>query len=198
MQNNKYKELHDLFALAEKKIKQVEQINHEGLSIPSVNQLRYAGQHCLDSLVIDDYKEIENNIYEAKDHCKRAIYDAMEIGIVTILEKIQIFNKDYKYITITDVLPDYINTLGRIREIQSYIGKTSRRDIENNYEEIQDIDNSYKEIQLLFDEVVQIEKVLESARPELNKKINNWRRGLILALISISIALIGILVALLK
>ncbi len=110
MQNNKYKELHDLFALAEKKIKRVEQINHEGLSIPSVNQLRYAGRHCLDSLVSDD-EEVENNIYEAKDHCKRAIYDAMEIGIVTILEKIQIFNKDYKYITITDVLPDYISTL---------------------------------------------------------------------------------------
>ena len=149
--------------------------------------MRYAGQHCLASLVSDDEKEIDNNIYEAKDHCKRAIYDAMEIGIVYLLNKIKIFNEDYKYITISDVVPEYIHKLHQINEIKSYIGETSRKDIEN-----------YEEIQKLFDQVLEIERALNSARPELNKKINNWRMGILFTLIGILIALIGILISLLK
>lgn len=188
MQISKYKEIGDLFALAEKKIKKIEQLEHEGLSIHSVNQLRYAGQHCLASLVIDDDKEIENNIFQAKDHCKRAIYDAMEIGIVYLLKRIKIFIEDYKLVTINNIIPDYINKLRRVDEIKSYIADTSRQEVGEDYERIQK----------LFDEIYEIEDIFNSARPELSKKINIWRQRLILAIIALSIALIGVLVTLLN
>jgi len=81
--------------------------------------------------------KIENNIYEAKDHCKRAIYDAMEIGIVYLLNRIRIFIEDYKYVTINNIIPDYINKLRRINEIKSYIPNTSRQEIGEDYEKIQ-------------------------------------------------------------
>jgi hypothetical protein len=42
---------------AETKIKNFELITSEGLFIPSINQLRYAGYHIVRSLLNDDEKE---------------------------------------------------------------------------------------------------------------------------------------------
>jgi len=186
-EKDKYRELFSLYDLAENKIKIIEQLSNEGLFIPSVNQLRYAGQHTLLSILSDDENETENNIYEAKDHCKRAIYDALEIGIVYLLRNIELFHEDYRFITVTDVIPDYLEKLKRINEYKNIINNTSRQSISNNYEKLQDI----------FDDLNEIVKELEIARTELNKKFNNWRRAILFTVSTIGVALIAILVSIL-
>ena len=45
METQDYSELHDLFSVAEEKIKTVEQLETDGLNIPAVNELRNAGKH---------------------------------------------------------------------------------------------------------------------------------------------------------
>ena len=186
METQDYNELHDLFSVAEEKIKTVEQLEIDGLEIPAVNELRYAGKHCLISLTSTDDDEIAQNLYEAKDHCKRATFDAMEMGIVILLDKIRIFKEDYKYVTIPDVLPDYLENLKTVRDIQSFIAKTNRLEI---------TEDDYQKIQELFDQVFEISESFEIARSELNKKIARWKWGVILPLITIALALIGIFIS---
>ena len=181
-----YKELHDLFNIAEEKIKTVEHLNIDGIEIPAVNELWYAGQHCLMSLTSEDKDTIERNIHEAKDHCKRAIYDAMEMGIVILLEKIRIFQVDYRYVIVTDVLPDYVTKLKTIREIQSFISKTNRLIItEDDYQKIQDS----------YSQVFEISENLELSREELNKKNRRYKLLVIYSLITIAITLAGVIIS---
>lgn len=54
---NSLKPLLVLFGQAEVKIKQVEQTTGEGVLLPSINQLRYAGYHIVKSLLADDEKK---------------------------------------------------------------------------------------------------------------------------------------------
>ncbi len=75
---NEFKILLNLFEQAETKIKNVEQITSEGVLIPSINQLRYAGHHIVRSLLSDDAKEPQAERVKAINHVKRAIYDIDE------------------------------------------------------------------------------------------------------------------------
>ncbi len=186
MSDNRYRELDHLFKLAEEKIKQIENLQNDGLSIPSINQLRYAGQHTLASLVANNEKVINDNIYEAKDHCKRAIYDAMEIGIVFLLGNIKSFKEEYRFVTITDIIPDYVKKLQRVEEIKNFIGQASRNKVE-----------SFNQVQAVFDEIKQIYSEFDISREELNKKYNNYRKNFTLLLIPIFIAIFGILLTIL-
>ena len=123
-----YQEFCRLFALAECKVKQLEN-TIDKLPIPSINELRYAGFHSVCSLKIgisDETKQKE--IQSAINHCKRAIHDAMEIGILYYLREIREFEKDYKFVSITSVLPSYIQDTITINEIRGFIDKLNRHD----------------------------------------------------------------------
>ena len=189
----RYKDLFDLFDKAEKIIKKIEFLKQYGLNIPSVNQLRYAGRHILESLITEDINTIKGNIHEAKDHCKRAIYDALEIGILHYLGKIRIFVEDYKDFPISTVIPTYVEKLARVNEIQKYIENSSRSNIS-------DTDETER---VLF-EIKQIAEFLDVARQELNTaiKIENEKiiredRFATYRLIAIIIAALSILIGVL-
>lgn len=192
MQKNKYKEVYEHFTYAESKIKQIERLNGDGISIPSINQLRYAGQHILTSLIIDDESTKEDNIYEAIDHCKRATYDALEIGLLYYLSEINSFKEDYKYITVTDVIPDYIEKLKNVREAKSFIEINNRSSIDNS---IDGMDKRYEEIAKHFNNLEGIYSDLDLSRDELSKKITTFRRNLLLTLLALLIAVSGVIVA---
>ncbi len=185
MGGSDYNELHGLFNLAEEKIKTVEHLDFNGILIPAINELRYAGQHCLTSLTSGDKEKATWNIHEAKDHCKRAIYDAMEMGVVFLLEKIKFFQIDYKWVIVTDVLPDYISNLKKIEEIQNFISTTNRLKI---------TDDDYKEIQNYFDQTKRISKEFELSRNELNKKIRKYKLSVIISLVMIAISIAGFII----
>jgi hypothetical protein len=85
-QRDTIKEIIDLFDKAEDKVKEVEQLAQE-LSVPSINELRYVGYHLARSFCEDNPQEINTQISKAQGHCKRAIYDAHEIGIIFMLEE---------------------------------------------------------------------------------------------------------------
>jgi hypothetical protein len=65
---NEFDILLNLFEQAETKIKNVEQITSEGVLIPSINQLRYAGHHIVRSLLSDDAKERQAKRVKAINH----------------------------------------------------------------------------------------------------------------------------------
>ena len=101
-------EISDLFKLAEKKIKFVENLD-EGLLFPAVNQLRYVAFHLLRESEAQDISLKQEELRKAKNHCQRAIYDSVETGITFCLVKIHEFQEDYKLIVVADVVPAYID-----------------------------------------------------------------------------------------
>lgn len=73
-------EISELFESAEAKIKLIEHLD-DGLLFSAVNQLRYVSFHILRFHKITDNDLKDEELRKAKNHCQRAIYDAMEIGI---------------------------------------------------------------------------------------------------------------------
>jgi hypothetical protein len=180
----KYQEIQELYELAERKLKSIEHLDHSGVYIPSINELRYAGRHVLDSLISQEPKIIDDNVFEAKDHCRRAIFDTMEIGICYYLHEIEMFENDYKYISISDVIPDFVALRQEIRGIQKFIANTSRRDqLADNYENAQ---RHFERLQIIME-------TFEASRPELQKKLNGWRWAILSTLIVILLAIITLI-----
>jgi len=179
-----YTRVRELYALAEKTIKLVEQLEGETL-IPAINQLRYVGWHILESLLSED--EYEANIKEAEIHASRAAYDAIEAGTLELLIEFEQFKYDFRFITIRSVIPDYL-------EICEKIDNT--RDILSNLNNRQTC-NMHEEIQAHFEELLKISRRLAVAREELNKKLRNWRLGMLYGLGVILVSLVGIIIMML-
>ena len=89
---------------SERKIKKVECLDKR-IAIPAINELRYAGYHLVQFLKDNDRN---GSLEKAKNHCKRAIYDASECGIVYCLERIDQFKDDYRLVEVAPVIPLYI------------------------------------------------------------------------------------------
>ena len=74
------------------------------VAIPATNELRYAGHHLLQSINEDGMVHDEEYLRKAKSHCERAMYEAAEAGIMSALEQINDFRKDYKDIVVSEVV----------------------------------------------------------------------------------------------
>ena len=99
-------ELARLFKIAEDKIKLVENLNLE-LSIPAINELRYAGYHITRFIAAETTEAANEEFGKAEKHCKRAIYDAAEAGVTFQLEMIKAFQTDFRNVRIATVIPNY-------------------------------------------------------------------------------------------
>ncbi len=189
--NADLKEIQDLYSIAEKSIKRIE--IYEGLAFPPVNELRYVGQHLLVALNSSDADEIKNNVHEANDHCRRSIYDAKEIGILYLLRRIMAFQERNKFISITEIFPEYISMMQRVSEIQKFVLDVNRKKLFDD-ENLQLMEN-------IFGELIKFDELITIATNEINKKYRNLIikgcLSFLAASITIIIALIGTLIALL-
>ncbi|MDQ6954812.1 MAG: hypothetical protein Q9M20_05155 [Mariprofundaceae bacterium] len=92
---DRFMTLRSLFDSAEIKLKETEQLCGD-LAIPSVNELRYVGYHITKALCHDvDSNDYNEELLRAERHCKRAVYDANEVGIEYLLRKIANFKEQY-------------------------------------------------------------------------------------------------------
>lgn len=159
-----------LFDEAEAKVKEVEQLSSD-LSIPSINELRYVGYHLTKALCQQTDDTISSDLDKAERHCKRAIYDAVEIGVIYLLEKIQEFQQDYGHrVEIITVIPNYIDLCANAHDTREFISH-----IKENCEK--DRDRYYKECQPHYITLKDIYRKLDLARPEINKHITENNRS---------------------
>jgi len=115
-----FSETSNLFSIAEARIKQIEHLGL-GLTLPAVNQLRYVACHLLRFDRSESEKEKQEELRKANNHCERAIYDAVETGIIYCLEELREFQKDYKLVGITDIVPSYLDIRAKANEVSRYI-----------------------------------------------------------------------------
>ena len=187
-------EISELFALAEEKIKLIEHLG-EGLTFPSVNQLRYVAFHLLRADKTTDENLKKEELRKARNHCERAIYDAVEPGIVHYLEEIRTFQNDYRMVEITNIIPKYLDILRKADESSGFISeriKDSISDRSNNQ------GDQYQEATSLFEGLKEAVKLLSYARPELNKKLRKYRLVFLVSVATLIVAAMGVIVSLMK
>lgn len=121
IEKEKLDELIALFAEAEAKVKEAEEIDGD-IIIPSINELRYIGYHVLRSIAHIDEKSFESELAKAANHARRAIYDAAEAQVIFYLEKVQSFQIRHKHsASLTDVMGNYIELMHEVKSAQEEI-----------------------------------------------------------------------------
>ena len=154
-----------LYQEAEEILKEIERDTQEGIVVPAVNELRYAGYHLLQALNLDSSEERAIQITKAENHAKRAIYDAVEVGVLEKMGAVKRFKNDYRVVGIHDIVPGYVDKLSTIRKIQQSLNEYNMHDRAVHYQECMDSYRLLKDMAELF----------EDARPELNKRMSGRR-----------------------
>lgn len=187
-QKKQIQEIVALFRKAERLIKRIETLE-SALSIPSVNELRYVGYHlccalvgdgCLDprSAPITDTADsrsederIDEQIVSAKRHCKRALYDAYEIGIVHHLESIEAFEEKHASDSdlVLEVVPDYPDLLAHAADASVLLDQVKQ----DNYD---DRDAYYEQAEPHHNRLGELAKKLRVCDTFVTKKVNRRRK----------------------
>ena len=178
--------IRNLYNEAERFIKHVETHQSE-ISIPAINELRYAGHHLLNSLASDDTSKFCAELRKAERHCQRAMYEASESGIIYFLDIVNEFANDYKDVPIPHVIQDYSNTLILARKARKQLqeGRLNRASAEGQAGEYMD---TFRELEGKIE-------TLQASRSELNKvkvvQVKSYRRFMI----TMMLALIGVIIS---
>jgi len=183
----------DLFHTAEREIKKIERLDGN-LSIPSINELRYAGYHLACAWQASqrfDGNKAPEEIEKAARHCQRAIYDAHEIGVQYHLTRITQFQDDYRKFPVTDVIKDYGALRVEVREANEFIQVIA----EDHHGEREQY---YAQCGTHYDCIKRIADTFDEHRDPINAKIDrekqttkHWLVGIV---ITIVLGLIGILI----
>lgn len=182
---------HSLFDSAENAIHRIEPLP-EGLLYAPVNQLRYAANHFLMALDPAPDSNPKYDFDSACRHCKRAIYDAFDAGIVFLLEDRRMFQNDYRGVVVSEVIPEYIKIHERAMHAKKMIDEArALNDDRQKY---------YKEADKYFDILTADNGTLNVAREELNKVIRKHNTniyrfwfGIITGLLALSLTIYEIM-----
>jgi hypothetical protein len=150
----------------------------------TINELRCAGCHVLRALEAQSPSERAMAIRQAEGHCRRAKYDASDALLTYYLSQFRDFQSDYSKVRITTELIDYPALVDATSEAEDLADRTIDR--EAYHAEAFALSVRFRELL----------RRLPAARDELNKTKERHRRNTLVTLVSIGIALLGIVVAL--
>lgn len=161
MPHEDLQELQRLWKKAEDKLKEVERIS-EGVVIPSVNELRYAGYHLLKYLR-DGSKE---DLTKAQSHCQRALFDSHEFHIGLNLARIHKFEDDYRVVEVSPVIQNYPDLQVTAETARTFLATHSKGEHSSK-------EDHYEEAEAHALKLEAVNATLTAARPEMNKKLRN-------------------------
>lgn len=183
-----YKDFLTAFKNAESHIKEAEIIDpqRDGFLIPSINELRYCSYHIVNALAADTPTSQAIELSRALSHCRRASYDALELGVITLLEDINVFTKRYvkKNLVFSDVISDYSEMLSKRNNAKDLLGV--------NYK---DKEEHFENVAIALKDLKDIKRKLESLTDEFNAKLKQNLRPYILAVITTFVATAGLMLA---
>lgn len=109
----------------------------------------------------DDPERAVRNLKDAGGHCRRAMYDAAEAGIIQARQEIDAFVREYRQLNIQEVVTDLLDRLKQSRSAGNLVvtGRTGRKSPEAHVEE---------EYMPAFRELRDTVDTLEAARPSPN------------------------------
>ena len=181
-----------LFDKAENKVKEVEQFAQE-LSIPSINELRYVGYHLARAMCESDEQELNFQIDKATGHCKRAIFDAHEIGIIYMLERVRIFKEAYSphASSVLEVIPTYAEELSNSNKASKFIAEIKEQHRNNRDDYYEDCIPHYETLRDIVERLTEAEPLISTKITEkVAKDIKDTRRFIT----TVSLTLLGLLI----
>lgn len=178
-------ELRTLYDKADQFVREVAEFEDE-VAIPAINELRYAGYHLLQAIGDDGTISKDEQFRRAISHCERAMYEAAEAGINSVLVWIDQFREDYKNIVVKDVVDDYARILAHTRKAQDLIAR-GRSDQMSSSDRV----SRYMET---FRQLREYSELLEASRDDLNAKLSEQVRDKRRFIIRCLLILLGVVV----
>lgn len=161
-----YQNLISSFQTAELDIKQAEVADKQnnGVLIPAMNELRYCSYHIIKAINTVDQHEQKEQLHRATRHCERASYDALELGLATLVLKIGEFQNKYasKKVIFASVITDYANDMALVRQSQELL--------EGNYK---DKNENFKAIRKKLSEIKKIYFKLQEAETDIQTQLKH-------------------------
>ena len=158
--------------------------------IPAHNELRYAGYHLLKGLGDDGQVVDAAEIERAIQHCKRAMYEAAEAGILQAIQEFKEFRLEYKGIVIGTTVDSYTQMRVRANRARDLVIK-GRNDRDSVVAQVKEYMDAF---QGLSDDI----DILNASREDLNtqreKDVRASRRFWVTIVVTVSMATIGILI----
>ena len=176
-----------LYEDAEKFAREVAEFR-ESISIPAHNELRYAGHHLLQSLDDDGTVADQEQLRRACNHCERAMYEAAEAGITSLLISIRQFKDDYKDIVISEVVSAYSDHKASARDAQQLLIRGRSKEATATA--------TASEYMQAFRKLRKASDTLEDAKDDLNAKLMDQERKARQFIFRMTITLLGTSVAL--
>jgi len=177
------------YATAEQHIKSAE-LSGNDVDIPSINELRYFGYHICKAFACDASdggKALQlDELKKAHKHCKRASYDAIELGLVEALESISDFNDQFKgRVVISEVISDYAEKKAKVKKIQELMNSNKNADRDEYYVESLQHMKDLKNIAAYLDECTDdlTHKITENNNKEV-KANRTFYTGLVMIFIA--------------
>ena len=215
--DNLWVEILDEWDKAEQAIKQAEMVSSE-VSIPSINELRYAGRRLVDALRHKDKDPIKARdlLRDARFDCQRARHDAIDCATSFMNKMVITATGRFSASNIRDNFPDLIEFRTQLIDAQNKISR-SRHDRENRnaiYDVIRNTDldrliSSYQRLEASEDFLTktaeeekraaeEAKKAAEEAKEEAKKdkrrdKITTWG-SLVVGIASVLVALLAVLI----
>ena len=188
------------FEVAEKRLKNFEDTHGEGLVVPSLNELRYAGNHLLNSLVRcdGDIEKQKDQLRLAEKHCLRASYDA-SAALLSYLFYSHIRFRD-KYVAnhfhhVIAVIPNYTDYVDNFKKAQKIVQDVKLNDgKEEYYKSLEELLTPINEwIDTLHNEYIpQIDALIRPEEREIARSNKQFNIMLGVTIVAVVIAAIGL------
>jgi hypothetical protein len=113
-------------------------INHLGdrdpkIDVAALNELRYSLRHLLSYLGGANVEEAKNSI----KHAKRALYDCYQAEGLSYIFQIQQLEDQFRQINLIEAIPEYLNAISAIEDLQESFEKTPNEGRDKYCEEIE-------------------------------------------------------------
>lgn len=133
-----------LFKDAEARIKDRELFYDDGLYVPAINELRYAGRHIIDALAKDDIDSKLEEVFKAQKHCKRALYDASEACLIDAYEQFKNFQARFEILDLRKYVENYDLMLAESHRIKERVANRATDETkEEFYEDLTALHSSF-------------------------------------------------------
>ena len=179
--NPQAEEISQLFEFAERQIKATEALSSE-IGIPAINQLRYAGHHLTRAYATTDAQMRTAQLQSARNHCYRAIHDAVELRGAYLVRQFEDFCERYRGVPITDSVPDFDHIREQVQKVRDLL---SGQEGETQDEH----DRNHKLIAAVDDLTVSMEKLrgtqfkLNASLSLMRKRVLQWAIGVVIPLL---------------
>jgi hypothetical protein len=184
----------ELYLAAQRALKELERMNLEGILAPALNELRYAGSHFVQAIQKHDQAEERSvHLREAEQHCRRALYDIAEDGILLRLEDFKAFEDDYRKVKFPD---GWLDDWTEMRKLANRANKFIQTFSANGKSEAH---QAYGEAQELFRQLSDVVETQKLWRHELNKRLEDdkrrtwrWLIGTAITVAALAVSIIGL------